>query len=44
LKLLGHETSESILLFKETVPAGTKRLLHRDSDEVAWCSPAKSPL
>ncbi|PYN78279.1 MAG: hypothetical protein DMD97_06510 [Candidatus Rokuibacteriota bacterium] len=38
LKLLGHETKESIMLFEETVPVGTKSLfhLHRDSDEVAW--------
>jgi quercetin dioxygenase-like cupin family protein len=38
LKLLGHETSGSIMLFEETVPAGTKSLfhLHHDSDEVAW--------
>jgi quercetin dioxygenase-like cupin family protein len=38
LKLLGHETNDSIMLFEETVPAGTKSLfhLHRDSDEVAW--------
>jgi quercetin dioxygenase-like cupin family protein len=38
LKLLGHETHESIMLFEETVPVGTKSLyhLHRDSDEVAW--------
>lgn len=38
LKLLGRETDESIMLFEETVPAGTKSLfhLHRDSDEVAW--------
>ena len=38
LKLLGGETGGSIMLFEETVPAGTKRLfhLHRDSDEVAW--------
>ena len=38
LKLLGHETNESIMLFEETVPAGTKSLfhLHQDSDEVAW--------
>jgi quercetin dioxygenase-like cupin family protein len=38
LKLLGHETDESIMLFEETVPVGTKSLfhLHRDSDEVAW--------
>ena len=38
LKLLGRETNESIMMFEETVPAGTKSLLHlhRDSDEVAW--------
>ena len=38
LKLVGHETNESIMLFEETVPVGTKSLfhLHRDSDEVAW--------
>jgi len=38
LKLFGHETNESVMLFEETVPAGTRSLfhLHRDSDEVAW--------
>ena len=38
LKLLGRETGESIMMFEETLPAGTKSLfhLHRDSDEVAW--------
>src|SRR5438874_10624724 len=38
LKLVGHETNESIMLFEETVPVGTKSLfhLHRDGDEVAW--------
>jgi len=38
LKLLGHETNESVMLFEETVPVGTMSLfhLHRDSDEVAW--------
>ena len=38
LKLVGHATNESIMLFEETVPVGTKSLfhLHRDSDEVAW--------
>ena len=38
LKLLGHETNESIMLFEETVPVGTKSLfhLHHDSDEGAW--------
>jgi quercetin dioxygenase-like cupin family protein len=38
LKLFGHETGESIMMFEETVPPGTKSWfhLHRDSDEVAW--------
>ena len=38
LKLLGRDTGESIMMFEETLPAGTKSLfhLHRDSDEVAW--------
>jgi len=38
LKLLGHETNGSVMLFEETVPVGTKSLFHRhrDSDEVAW--------
>ena len=38
VKLVGHETNESIMMFEETLPAGTKSLfhLHRDSDEVAW--------
>jgi quercetin dioxygenase-like cupin family protein len=38
LKLLGHETNESIMLFEEAVSSGTKSLfhLHCDSDEVAW--------
>jgi quercetin dioxygenase-like cupin family protein len=38
LKLLGGETGESIMMFEETVPVGTKSFfhLHRDSDEVAW--------
>jgi quercetin dioxygenase-like cupin family protein len=38
LKLLGGETNESIMMFEETLPAGTASLfhLHRDSDEVAW--------
>jgi len=38
LKLLGSETGESIMMFEETLPAGTASLhhLHRDSDEVAW--------
>jgi len=38
LKLLGHETGQSIMMFEETVPAGTKSWhhLHHDSDEVVW--------
>ena len=38
MKLLGRETNQSIMMFEETLPAGTASLfhLHRDSDEVAW--------
>lgn len=38
LKLLGGATGGSIMMFEETVPAGTKSTyhLHRDSDEVAY--------
>ena len=38
LKLLGHETGHSIMMFEETVPAGTKSWhhLHHDSDEIVW--------
>ena len=38
MKLLGRETDESIMMFEETLPAGTASLfhLHCDSDEVAW--------
>ena len=38
MKLLGRETSESIMMFEETLPAGAASLfhLHHDSDEVAW--------
>ena len=38
LKLLGGATGDSIMLFEETVPAGTKSTLHlhHDSDEVAY--------
>src|SRR5215204_5125580 len=38
LKLLGGETGDSIMMFEETVPTGTKSTfhLHRDSDEVAY--------
>jgi quercetin dioxygenase-like cupin family protein len=38
LKLLGGETGDSIMVFEEIVPAGTKSTfhLHHDSDEVAY--------
>src|ERR1700681_17409 len=38
LKLLGGATGDSIMMFEETVPAGTKSTLHlhHDSDEVAY--------
>jgi quercetin dioxygenase-like cupin family protein len=38
LKLLGGDTGDSIMLFEETVPIGTKSTfhLHHDSDEVAY--------
>jgi quercetin dioxygenase-like cupin family protein len=38
LKLLGGATGGSIMIFEETVPAGTKSTfhLHHDSDEVAY--------
>jgi mannose-6-phosphate isomerase-like protein (cupin superfamily) len=38
LKLLAGQTGGSIMLFEETVPAGTKSThhLHYDSDEVVW--------
>jgi len=38
LKLLGGGTGDSVMLFEETVPEGTKSTfhLHRDSDEVAY--------
>ena len=38
LKLVGRQTGESVMLFEQTVPAGTKSWhhLHHDSDEVAW--------
>ncbi len=38
MKLLGRETNQSVMLFEETLPAGTASLfhLHHDSDEVAW--------
>ncbi len=38
LKLFGHETGHSIMMFEETVPAGTRSWhhLHHDSDEIVW--------
>ena len=38
LKLLCRDTGDSIMIFEETVPAGTKSTfhLHHDSDEVAY--------
>lgn len=38
LKLLGGETRDTIMMFEETVPPGTRSTfhLHRDSDEVAY--------
>ncbi len=38
LKLRGGETGGSIMMFEQTVPAGTKSTfhLHRDSDEAAY--------
>lgn len=38
MKMLGRETGDSIMMFEETLPAGTTSLhhLHRGSDEVAW--------
>jgi quercetin dioxygenase-like cupin family protein len=38
LKLLREQTGDSIMLFEESLPAGTKSTfhLHHGSDEVAW--------
>ena len=38
LKLLGHQTNDSVMMFEETLPVGTKSTLHMhyESDEVAW--------
>jgi quercetin dioxygenase-like cupin family protein len=39
MKLFGRETDQSVTLFEQTVPAGSKNSwlhLHRDSDEIAW--------
>ena len=39
MKLFGRETGQSVMLFEQSVPAGSKNSwfhLHRGSDEVAW--------
>ena len=38
MKLLGGDTADSVMLFEETAPPGTKSWyhLHRDSDEIAY--------
>ena len=38
MKLLGGDTADSVMLFEETAPRGTKSWfhLHRDSDEIAY--------
>ena len=38
MKLLAYQTGESVIMFEETLPAGSASLRHRhrDSDEVAW--------
>jgi quercetin dioxygenase-like cupin family protein len=39
MKLFGRETGQSITLWEQAVPAGSKNSwlhLHRDSDEIAW--------
>jgi len=38
LKLLGHETGQSVMMFEETIPPGigSSFHFHKDSDEVAW--------
>ena len=45
LKLLGHETNESIMMFEETVPPGTKSLSISTATATRsrGCSPARSP-
>jgi len=45
LKLLGHETNESIMLFEETVPVGTKSLYiyTATATRSLGCSRARSP-
>jgi mannose-6-phosphate isomerase-like protein (cupin superfamily) len=39
MKLFGRETGQSVTLFEQSVPAGSRNSwlhLHHDSDEVAW--------
>ena len=39
MKLFGRDTGQSVTLFEQTVPAGSRNSwlhLHRDSDEIAW--------
>src|SRR5579859_4433946 len=39
MKLFGRETGQSVTLFEQSVPAGSKNSwlhLHHDSDEIAW--------
>jgi len=39
MKLFGRDTGQSVTLFEQAVPAGSKNSwlhLHRDSDEIAW--------
>src|SRR5919197_6602481 len=39
MKLFGRDTGQSVTLFEQTVPAGSKNSwlhLHRDSEEIAW--------
>src|SRR5215472_2926073 len=38
IKLMSDQTGQSIMMFEETLPPGTKSIhhLHHDSDEVAW--------
>jgi len=41
LKLLGGATGDSIMMFEETVPAGTKSTFHLHRDSARW--PASCP-
>ncbi len=38
LKLLGRETGDSIMLFEETVPAGTETTFHFTAIATRWCT------